>query len=154
MLTALLLPMMASGSAPPGRYQQATIRDLDGMPCFGVPDTKETCVNAPIVTGVSVTEVGSGGAPIWEHDFLREGANEPSLPPNQCLKYGDGGASVPMLRPGKRYKGEIWDRTPGIPGRKGEAQARAFSVCSQMVEVSGKVIKPVVADCSSALSAG
>lgn len=153
-LLGLLLPMLASCSSPPGRYQQAAIHNRDGVPCFGVPDTKETRGNAPIVTGVSVTEVGSGGAPIWEHDFLRERTNEPALPPNQCLKYGDGAASAPMLRPGKRYQGGIWGRTPGVPGRKGEAEARVFSVCFQMVEVSGKDIEPVVSDCSTARSAG
>ena len=64
-LLGLLLPVMASGSSPAGRYQQATIQDRNGVPCFGVPDTHETRANAPLVTGVSVMEVGTGGIPLW-----------------------------------------------------------------------------------------
>lgn len=146
--------MLASCSSPPGRYQQAAIHIRDGVPCFGVPDTKETRVNAPVITGVSVTEPGGNGLPMWEHDFLRDGTGEPTLPPSQCIKYGEGVASVPSLLTGKRYQVVLWGRTPGVPGRKGEADARVFSVCFQMVEVSGKVIKPVVSDCSTALPAG
>lgn len=153
-LLGLLLPMMASCSSPAGRYQQATIQSRDGVPCFGVPDTHETRVNAPLVTGVSVMEVGTGGTLLWEHDFLREGTAEPALPPSQCLTYGEGAASAPTLRPGKRYQVEIWGRTPGTPGKKDEAQARVFSACFHMVDVAGKSMKPVISDCATALSSG
>jgi len=139
-LLGLLLPMMASCSSPAGRYQQATIQDRGGVPCFGVPDTRETRANAPLITGVSVMEAGTGGAPIWERDFLQSGSAEPPLPPGQCLPYGEGGPPAPALQSGKRYQVELWGRTPGTPGNKDEAQSRWFNGRFCMVDVAGKVV--------------
>lgn len=57
-LLGLLLTMLASCSSPPGRNQQAAIHNRDGVPCFGVPDTKEARANPPLITAISVTEIG------------------------------------------------------------------------------------------------
>lgn len=78
-LVFLLLPMMAAGSQPQGTYQRATIQAHDGVPCFGVPDTRETRAAPPIIAGVTVTEVGKGHPPVWQRIFLREGSTEPAL---------------------------------------------------------------------------
>lgn len=154
-LLGLLLPMMASSSSPVGRYQQATIQDRGGVPCFGVPDTSETRANVPLITGVSVMEVGTGGAPIWERDFLLTGATELPLPPGQCLTYGDGGTPAPALQSGKYYQVEMWGRTPGTPGHKGEAQSRWFSGRFCMVDVAGRaVIRTDKPDCAPTMQPG
>lgn len=55
----LLLPMMAEGSQPHGTYQRATIQAHDGVPCFGVPDTRETRAAPPIIAGVTVVEAAA-----------------------------------------------------------------------------------------------
>lgn len=153
-LLGLLLPMLASCSSPPGRYQQAAIHDRDGVPCFGVPDTKETRANPPLITAISVTEIGRGSEPVWERVFLRPGSTEPALHPNQCLTYGQDGepASAPPLRSGKRYQVVISGGTPGEPGQE---QARVFIVCFYMVEAADRsAMRAVPSDCSTALSAG
>lgn len=155
MLSALLLPMMASGSAPPGRYQQATIRDRNGMPCFGVADTREARFDPPLIAGITVMEVGSGGTPIWERVFLRAGTTEPALGPDQCIGYGLGGTPAGSLRMGAHYQVEIWGRTPGTPGNSGEAQSRWYHGCFHVAEVIGKnEIRTAVSDCSTARSPG
>lgn len=154
-LLGLLLPMMASCASPPGRYQPATIQDRDGVPCFGVPDTRETRTTAPIIARVSVRASGAGGVPVWEHIFLRSGTSEPALPPSQCLVYGHGDASAPALRAGTRYEVVMSGYTPGTPGKQGEAQKRVFGSCFDVVDVAGKgVITSVVADCATARASG
>lgn len=145
----LLLPMLASCSSPPGRYQRAIIQDRDGVPCFTVPNTRETRSNAPIITGISVMEIGTGGVPLWMRDFLREGIAEVSLPPNQCLAYGDGGIPAPVLRIGERYQMEMWGHTPG---NRDKAQARLFYGYFCVVNIAGKsVVKAVTSDCASTI---
>lgn len=130
-LLCLLLPMLTSCSSPPGRYQQTAVHSRDGVPCFGVPDTKETRINAPVITGVSVTEPGKNGLPTWEHDFLRDGTGEPTLPPGQCHKYGEGVTSAPSLLTGKRYQLVLWGRTDPAPELRTPVQATwASSYCS------------------------
>lgn len=153
-LLGLLLPMMASSSSPVGRYQQATIQDRGGVPCFGVPDTRETRANVPLITGVSVMEVGTGGAPIWERDFLQAGAPEPPLPPAQCLTYGEGGTPAPALQSGKHYQVEMWGRTSGMPGHEGEAQSRWFTGRFCMVDFAGTLVtKSHALECTAAPAA-
>jgi len=154
-LLGLLLPMMASCASPPGRYQSATIQDRDGLPCFGVPDTRETRTTAPIIARVSVRASGAGGVSVWEHIFLQSGTAEPALPPSQCLVYGHGDASAPALRAGTRYEVVMSGYTPGTPGKQGEAQKRVFGSCFDVVDVAGKgVITSVVADCATARASG
>lgn len=122
-LLGLLLTMLASCSSPPGRNQQAAIHNRDGVPCFGVPDTKETRANPPLITAISVTEIGRGSEPVWERVFLRPGSTEPALHPNQGLTYGQDGepAPAPPLRSGKRYRGPCLQRllSNGGSERKG-----------------------------------
>lgn len=150
-LLGLLLPMMASCASPPGRYQPATIQDRAGLPCFGVPDTRETRTHAPIIARVSVKESGAAGVPVWEYTFLRSGTAEPALPPSQCLVYGHGGASAPALRAGTRYEVVMSGYTPGTPGNPGEAQKRVFGSCFEVVDVAGKhVMTSAVSDCAAA----
>ncbi len=152
-LVILLLPMMAEGSQPHGTYQRAKIQAHDGVPCFGVPDTRETRAAPPIIAGVTVAEVGMGHQPVWQRIFLREGSTEPALPPDQCLAYGAGEAAAPTLGVGKRYQVVLSGYTPGTPGREGEAQKRVFNACFHVEEVAGKgVVEPVVSDCATAPS--
>lgn len=151
----MLLPMMASCSAPPGRYQQATIRDRDGVPCFSVADTPEARANAPLIAGITVMEMGTGGTPIWERIFLRARTTEPALGPDQCIGYGLGGTPAGFLRMGTHYQVEIWGRTPGTPGNVGEAQSRWYQGCFYIAEVIGKYeIRTVESNCSTARSSG
>ena len=156
-LLGLLLPMVGSCSQPSGTYQRATIRDRDGVPCFGVPNTRETRAAPPLITMVSVGEVGKGNETLWERVFFGPGSVEPAMPPDQCFAYGEGGvpASDAALRAGKGYEVVISGYTPGTPGNDGEAQKRVFNACFYMVEVAGKgVMKPVVSDCATAHSSG
>lgn len=152
-LVGLLLPMLASCSLPRGTYQRATIQDRAGIPCFGVPSTRETRANAPIISGVTVIKVGMGPKPVWERVFLRPGSVEPTLPPNQCLVYGEGAGEEdtpsPVLQTGVRYEVVISGGTPDTG--KGE-QTRVFSACFYMVDVDGKgIVKPVVTDCTNGI---
>lgn len=146
---SLLLPMLASCSSPPGRYQQATIQDRAGIPCFGVPNTRETRANAPIVTVISVLRIGKGAEPVWERVYLRPGSIEPALPPDQCLSYGEGGTPALVLRTGERYEVVI---SGGTPDSAGKAEKRVFSACFYMTDDNGKgIVKPVVTDCASGI---
>lgn len=148
-LVGLLLPILASCSSPPGRYQRAIIQSRDGVPCFTVPNTRETRAHSPLIAGISVTEVGTSGVVIWERIFLQEGNVEPVLSPDQCLLYGGGGGAAPVLQAGKRYSVEMSGFTSG---NAGEAQKRVFSTCFYMTDVDGKgIAKPVVTDCASAV---
>lgn len=154
-LVILLLPMMAEGSQSQGTYQRATIQGHDGVPCFGVPDTRETRAAPPIIAGVTVTEVGKGHQPVWQRIFLREGSTEPALGPGQCLPYGlDGEPALgTALRAGKHYSVVVSGYTPGTSGTNG-AEKRVFSACFHMVDLAGKSMKPVISDCAAVLSAG
>jgi len=81
LLIGVLVPGLASCDSPAGRYQQALVNAQQGVPWFGVPAARDGDAPATI-TGVSVMEVGSGGAAIWERDFLRDGQAEPTLAPD------------------------------------------------------------------------
>jgi hypothetical protein len=152
-LLGLLLPMMASCSQPRGTYQRAPIQEREGTLCFGVPDTRETRDAPPLIAGVTVTEVGKGNQPVWQRIFLREGAPEPAMPPDQCLTYGAGKTAAPALGAGKYYQVVLSGYTPGAPGREGEAQKRVFNACFHVEDVAGKgAVKPVVSDCATASS--
>lgn len=154
-LVFLLLPMMAAGSQPQGTYQRATIQAHDGVPCLGVPDTRETRAAPPIIAGVTVTEVGKGHPPVWQRIFLREGSTEPALGPGQCLPYGQEGepALGTALRAGKHYRVVVSGYTPGTSGTTNGAEKRVFSACFYMVEAADAV-RPIESDCSTASSAG
>jgi hypothetical protein len=134
LLIGVLVPGLASCASPAGRYQQALVKEQQGVPCFGVPAARDGDAPAKI-TGVSVMEVGSGGAAIWERDFLRDGQAEPTLAPDQCLRYGDGGTSPPpRLQPGKRYQVELWG---SAPAKRGAPQSRWFNGYFCVVDSGG-----------------
>jgi len=134
LLIGVLVPGLASCASPAGRYQQALVKAQQGVPCFGVPAARDGDAPATI-TGVSVMEVGSGGAAIWERDFLRDGQAEPTLAPDQCLRYGDGGTSPPpRLQPGKRYQAELWGSAPAT---RGAPQSRWFNGYFCVVDSDG-----------------
>lgn len=134
LLIGVLVPGLASCASPAGRYQQALVKEQQGAPCFGVPAIRTGDAPAKI-TGVSVMEVGSGGAAIWERDFLRDGQPEPTLAPDQCLRYGDGGTSPPpRLQPGKRYQVEMWG---SAPAQRGAPQSRWFNGYFCVVDAGG-----------------
>lgn len=134
-LLGLLLPVVASHASRPERYQLAMIQDRNGMPCFSVPDTRQARAHVPSITGISVMEVGKGGTPVWERDFLREGSVEPMLAPGQCLDYRVG-AEIPMpaLQVGKRYQVEMWGHAPSADG---QAQSRWFNGYFCVVDTNG-----------------
>lgn len=150
---ALLLPMMASCSSPSGRYQEAIVQERDGVPCFGVPDTHETRSRPPLVTSVSVTELGKGNSPVWERIFIGPDSTEPALSPEQCILYGEGGTAAFSLQSGVRYQVVISGGTPDMPANEGRAQKRVFGTCFHVVEDASKhLIRPVQEDCATTLS--
>lgn len=131
----LLLPGLASCASPAGRYQQAVVQSQRGVACFGLPHTRDGAGQPPTIAGVSVMEVGSGGAPIWERDFVRDGDAESTLPAGQCLRYGDGGsAPAPTLEPGKRYQVELWGSAVAAHG---PPQSRWFNGYFCVVDAAG-----------------
>lgn len=152
-LSILLRPAVASCSSPSGRYQQATIRNHDGVPCFGVPDTHETRSRPPLITSDSVTELGKGNSPVWERIFIGPDSTEPALSPEQCILYGEGGTAALSLQSGVRYQVVISGGTPDTPANEGEAQKRVFGTCFHVVEDASKhLIRPVQEDCATTLS--
>ncbi|AWH51934.1 hypothetical protein C1924_01375 [Stenotrophomonas sp. ESTM1D_MKCIP4_1] len=90
-----------------------------------------------------------------QFDFLQAGSAETPLPPGQCLTYGEGGTTAPALQSGKHYQVEMWGRTPGTPGHKGEAQSRWFTLRFCRMDVAGRaVIRTDKADCAPTMQPG
>lgn len=150
-LCALLLPLVASCSPPPGRYQKATVSTSDGRLCFGVPDTRETRSAPPEIAIVSVSEVGRGLYPVWQRRFLDEHLPEPALPPDECVPYGSGPAPFPALQAGTYYQVLLSGYTPGDPHKEGEGEKRVFIACFHLRQATdGSELKPVVLNCYKA----
>lgn len=147
-LWAVLLPLMASCSSPPGRYQEATVSTPEGRLCFGVPDTRETRSAPPEIAIVSVSEVGLGLYPLWQRRFLEEHLPEPALRPDQCIPYGSGPAPFPALQTGTYYQVLLSGYTPGDPHKEGEGEKRVFISCFHLRQAGdGSGFKPVMVIC-------
>ncbi len=70
-LWAMLLPVVASCSPPPRRYQAASVSTSEGRLCYGVADRRETRAAPPEIAIVSMSEVGRGLYPVWQRKFWK-----------------------------------------------------------------------------------
>lgn len=148
MLLALLLPMMANCSSPPGRYQEATVSTSEGRLCFGVPDTREIRSAPPGIASIGLSAAGQGLYPMWERVFIEEHIPEPSLAPDQCIPYGSGPSPAPPLQAGAYYQVVLSGYTPDSPENGAVGQKRVFSACFHLRQpADGRELKPVVVSC-------
>lgn len=101
----LFLSSLIAGCGTAGeRYQDATIRYLDGELCFSIGDSREARKLRPALSGVRLYERVSGMAVnIWESNY--QGRDEDvRLSPNDCLPYSGGSPDpAPPLSQGKAY---------------------------------------------------
>lgn len=149
-LCALLLPLVASCSPPPGRYQNATVSASEGRLCFGVPDTRETRSAPPEIASIAVSEVGHGLYPIWERVFREEHIPEPALPASQCIPYASGPTPAPPLQRGTYYEVMLSGYTPGNPENKGEGEKRVFISCFHLRQAAdATALVPVTVICGN-----
>ncbi len=126
-LWAMLLPVVASCSPPPRRYQEASVSTSEGRLCYGVADRRETRAAPPEIAIVSMSEVGRGLYPVWQRKFLEEHVREPALPPDKCIPYASGPALVPVLQTGTYYQVLLSEYTPDDPDKEREGEKRVFS---------------------------
>ena len=147
---ALLMPLVASCSPPPGRYQQATVSTSDGRLCFGVPDTRETRSAPPEIVSIAVSEVGHGLYPLWERIFVDESIHELVLPPHQCIPYASVSSAAPPLQVGTYYEVALSGYTPGNPDNEGEGEMRSFISCFHLRQSSDRTrLEPVMVVCGN-----
>ena len=85
------------------RYQLASVRTIDGQPCFSPGSSSGSGDVSPVLSSVRVDERVAGVAQnIWEVDFLDLGDFE--LPADDCIRYARGNLeSAPELVPGRAY---------------------------------------------------
>lgn len=150
-LWAVLLPLVASCSPPPGRYQQATVSTSDGRLCFGVPDTRETQSAPPEIAAIRVSVAGQSLYPMWQRVFMEDGKPKHTLPPDQCVPYASGPTAAPPLQAGTYYQVLLSGSTPSGAGNGGAGGKRVFIACFHLRQVAkGSELKPVVLSCYKA----
>lgn len=151
LLCALAVPLLASCSPPPGRYQEATVSTSDGRLCFGVPDTRETRSGPPEIVAIGVSAVGQSLYPMWKRIFMEEKRPKRTLPPDQCIPYASGPAPAPPLQVGTYYQVLLSGTTPGGPDNGGAGEKRVFIACFHLHQAAdGSELKPVVLNCYKA----
>jgi len=145
---AMLLPLVASCSPPPGRYQKATVSTSDGRLCFGIPDTRENRSEPPEIASIGVSAAGQGLYPMWERVFMDEHVPEPALPPDQCMPYGSGPHPAPPLQVGAYYQVVLSGYTPDNPDNGAMGKKRVFKACFHLHQsVDDRELKPIVVTC-------
>jgi len=150
-LWAMLLPLVASCSPQPGRYQKATVSTSDGRLCFGVPDTRETRSAPPEIASIGVSAVGQSRYPMWKRIFMEEKRPKRTLPPDQCIPYASGPAPAPPLQGGTYYQVLLSGSTPSGPEKGGAGEKRVFIACFHLRQVTGgPELKPIVVSCYNA----
>jgi len=86
--------------------REGVASELDGVPCFGVRDDKETRQNHPVVVEVSIYQREKGHSKrIWRHSYVPQFGEEATrLPPGDCIAYsGEVNGVGPGLQPSKAY---------------------------------------------------
>lgn len=123
-LALLTMSFPAACMQPRGMYQDAEIRMAGSVPCFTVPDKKETRRSNPALAAISVDRYnGSDWEGVWywitpEHPVVL-------LSPEECILFGQestiGRSQAPLapLRPGERYHLAINAEIPN-PSKRGD----------------------------------
>jgi len=147
-LWAMLLPLVASCSPPPGRYQKAIVSTADGRLCFGIPDTRENRSEPPEIASIGVSAAGQGLYPMWERVFMDEHVPEPALPPDQCMPYGSGPIAAPPLQMGAYYQVVLSGYTPYNLDDGTAGKLRVFRACFHLRQsADGIELKPILVTC-------
>ncbi len=145
---AMLIPLVASCSPPPGRYQKATVSTSEGKLCFGIPDTRETRSAPPEIVVIGASAAGRGLYPIWERIFREEPSPKHALSPDQCIPYASGPNPAPPLQAGAYYEVVLSGNTPATADSGGVRRTRVFRACFHLGEsADGRELKPVVVTC-------
>lgn len=91
LLVGAALAIASAGCTASSRVADAVVTEVDGAPCFTVPNNDETRAGVPLF-GVSVTKSNGPGATarpeeVW-NSFFEPMGKSAQLKPQNCIRYG------------------------------------------------------------------